>query len=386
LLRLKGSPVRRRVGLAAAAVMAGGLVGTALLAPGTAFAGPMQVSTTTTIYATSQAFSGGTTTLDATATVATPTGSPQAPAGSVTISDGSSHCSYSLTVPGGGNLTSYGNCAFTGLTAGTYNLVATYTPSSMQFAASTSKSYSVTVSSPTVSPAFTADSPSLHTRVGDSYSYTFAASGTPAPTFSLVDAPSWLSINSTTGVVSGTVPWGAQWGFSYSVAASNSVGTVTAGPFAVNVGSRNFHHSHLTTQLYCPAAVTNGHSGTCTLTVGDNGWGSGRTSAVTASIYLPSELHARSCSADGSGNPQPWAPWTGVQQNCWTGWNSVTANLGSLRPGQTKTLAVSFTAHLNGWGWQRSHAARVSVVGTAQDNSGVSSAKTYVTIFPRFVW
>jgi Putative Ig domain len=385
LLRLKQTPVRRRVGFAAAAVLAGGLVGTALLAPGTAFAGPMQLSTTTTITGTTQAFSGGTTTLDAAVTVATPSGSPQAPAGSVTVSDGSGHCTFSLTVGTGGSLTSYGNCALLGLTPGNYKLTATYTPSSMQFTSSTSKSVWVTVSNPNVAPKFTADSPSLNTRVGSHYSYTFAASGTPAPTFSLVDAPSWLSINSATGVVSGTVPRSAQWGFSYSVAASNSVGTVPAGPFAVNVGSRNFHHSHLTTQLYCPASVTNGRSGTCTLTVGDNGWGSGRTSAVTASIYLPSELHARSCSANVNGQGQG-QPWPGNQRNCWTGKNSVMANLGSLRPGQTKTLAVSFSAHLNSWGWQQSHAARVSVVGTAQNNSGVSSSKAYVTIFPRFVW
>jgi hypothetical protein len=345
----------------------------------------MQLSTTTTITGTTQAFSNGTTTLDAAVTVSTPSGSPQAPAGSVTVSDGSGHCTFSLTVATGGSLNSYGNCALLGLTPGKYKLVATYTPSSMQFSSSTSKAVWVTVSNPNVTPAFTADSPSLSTRVGSHYSYTFAASGTPAPTFSLVNAPSWLSINSATGQVSGTVPRSAQWGFSYSVAASNSVATVTAGPFAVNVGSRDYHHSHLSTQLYCPASVANGRTGTCTLTVRDTGWGSGRTSAVTGSIYLPSELHARSCWS-GSGGQGQGQPWPGNQQNCWTGNHSVSANLGSLYPGQTKTLSVTFGAHLNSWGWQQSHAVRVSVLGTAQNNSGVASSKSWVTIFPRFVW
>ena len=60
------------------------------------------------------------------------------------------------------------------------------------------------------------------------------ASGTPAPTFSLVDAPSWLSIDPNSGIVSGVAPIGVT-SFAYQVEASSSAGHAFAGPFTVNV-------------------------------------------------------------------------------------------------------------------------------------------------------
>ena len=84
-------------------------------------------------------------------------------------------------------------------------------------------------------PAFTAASPPLTVIAGQSYAYTFAARGFPAPATAGSGAPSWLSINASTGAVSGTVPTNIS-SFSYSVAASNSVGNpATAGPFTVSV-------------------------------------------------------------------------------------------------------------------------------------------------------
>jgi hypothetical protein len=95
--------------------------------------------------------------------------------------------------------------------------------------------FTVSVAPPLVAPAFTADTPSLGATVGAAYSYSFAASGYPAPTYSLAaGAPSWLTINSTSGALSGTVP-PATTSFSYSVIATNSSGTATAGPFTVTV-------------------------------------------------------------------------------------------------------------------------------------------------------
>jgi hypothetical protein len=229
-------------------------------------------------------------------------------------------------------------------------------------------------------PQFTADSPSLSTRVGDAYSYNFDASGTPAPTYALVDAPSWLTINSSTGVVSGTVPWGTGAGFSYSVAASNSVGTVTVGPFAVSVGRGGYHHSGLSTQLNCPRGVSSHGQGTCTLYVTDNSWG--RDAGVTATIYLPSELHATSCDKGGdTGVGHPWG-W----QFCSLRGNVVKASLGSMRPGETESLSVTFSAHTNSWGWQQSHGARVTVLGQATDTTGVSSSSAKINIYPRLYW
>jgi hypothetical protein len=87
-----------------------------------------------------------------------------------------------------------------------------------------------------VAPAFTAASPPLTVLAGQSYAYTFAASGFPAPSYSLgAGAPSWLSINASTGALSGTVPTNIS-SFSYSVTASDSVGNpATAGPFTITV-------------------------------------------------------------------------------------------------------------------------------------------------------
>jgi hypothetical protein len=87
----------------------------------------------------------------------------------------------------------------------------------------------------TSAPDFTSDSAPTSASVGHAYSYTFAASGNPPPTYSLVRAPAWLSINPRSGQVSGTPP-GATTSFSYSVDASNgTLPNATTGPFTVSV-------------------------------------------------------------------------------------------------------------------------------------------------------
>ncbi len=86
-------------------------------------------------------------------------------------------------------------------------------------------------------PVFALDTPPTTATVGQSYTYVFSANGTPVPAYALnTGAPSWLSINSTTGVVTGTPPSGTKT-FSYSVIASNSAGKVTVGPFKVTVST-----------------------------------------------------------------------------------------------------------------------------------------------------
>ncbi|HLK02588.1 MAG TPA: Ig-like domain repeat protein, partial [Streptosporangiaceae bacterium] len=86
-------------------------------------------------------------------------------------------------------------------------------------------------------PVFTTDSPPLTATAGGSYSYAFAASGTPAPTYSLTGAPPWLAINPTSGQVTGTVPTSATGSFFYSVTATNTAGSTTVGPFVVSLGT-----------------------------------------------------------------------------------------------------------------------------------------------------
>ena len=80
-------------------------------------------------------------------------------------------------------------------------------------------------------PFFTAASPPETLLAGSSFEYTFSAAGYPPPTYTLSPgAPSWLTIDPSTGRLTGAVPAGIV-NFSYSVTATNSFGSRTAGPF-----------------------------------------------------------------------------------------------------------------------------------------------------------
>ncbi len=67
-------------------------------------------------------------------------------------------------------------------------------------------------------PTFTADTPPGYAAVGSSYGYTYTAQAQPnqpAPTFSVASGqlPPGLSLNPSTGVLSGTIPQGGPWTF-----------------------------------------------------------------------------------------------------------------------------------------------------------------------------
>jgi Putative Ig domain len=85
-----------------------------------------------------------------------------------------------------------------------------------------------------VAPSLVADTPPAGI-VGVSYSYTFTASGTPAPTFSVSSGtlPSYLTFNPTTGVLSG-VPNTVQTE-TFVVTATNSQGSVSTGTLSVAI-------------------------------------------------------------------------------------------------------------------------------------------------------
>ena len=86
-------------------------------------------------------------------------------------------------------------------------------------------------------PVFALDTPPTTAVVGQTYAYTFSANGTPIPTYALATgAPSWLSINATTGALTGIPPAGTKT-FTFSVIASSSAGKATAGPFKVVVST-----------------------------------------------------------------------------------------------------------------------------------------------------
>ena len=148
-------------------------------------------------------------------------------------------------------------------------------------------------------PAFILDSPPTTTgglAGQNDYGYTFAAAGSPAVTYALAGAPSWLQINSATGAVTGTVPAGTS-SFTYSVTASNTAGTATAGPFTVKaaIGLLPGLTADVAISMKCPASLTAGATGTCTLTVSN--LGPATASQVEAAVLLPDQLSEVSCSS-----------------------------------------------------------------------------------------
>lgn len=168
-------------------------------------------------------------------------------------------------------------------------------------------------------PAFTADSPPLTAATGTQYSYTFTASGSPAPTFTLNGAPTWLSINSVTGKVTGIPPAGTT-SFSYSVTAANGAGSAT-NTFTVAVTSR----ADVQAALSCPSSLTAGAAGTCVLTVTNAG--PALATDVSAAAVVTGPLTVTGVSDSGS------------RLGGLLGWS-----LGSLPSGQSVTLTISVTA------------------------------------------
>jgi uncharacterized repeat protein (TIGR01451 family) len=199
---------------------------------------------------------------------------------SVDPSSGTGVCTVSGTNGTTVNYTAAGSCVIDANQAGN----ASYT-------AAPQVSQTITVNQ---APAFVIDSPPLSAVAGQPYDYTFVASGTPAPTYALASgAPSWLSVNATTGEVSGTPPAGTT-SFSYSVTATNVAGTATAGPFTVTV-TKASSNADLSAALSCPASMTVGGTGTCTLTVTNAG--PATASKVITAVALPASLSEVSCSA-----------------------------------------------------------------------------------------
>jgi uncharacterized protein DUF11 len=143
----KGVSGRRAAGVAAALMMAGGLAGT--LMTGTAYAGPIIFTSTTSITGTSQAapaWNGADPVV--TVNVSVTAGGGSAPTGKVTVNVAGrwENCKADLTA--GSGLTSSGSCKLQGLAPGSYTLSATY-PGGSQLAKSDDGSYPLTVSSST---------------------------------------------------------------------------------------------------------------------------------------------------------------------------------------------------------------------------------------------
>jgi hypothetical protein len=74
------------------------------------------------------------------------------------------------------------------------------------------------------SPAITSSDSTTFT-VGTAGSFAVTATGDPAPAYTLSGAPAWLSINNTTGVMTGTAPnlGAGPYSFNFTITASNGV-------------------------------------------------------------------------------------------------------------------------------------------------------------------
>ena len=74
--------------------------------------------------------------------------------------------------------------------------------------------------------------------VNQAGSFTVVATGSPTPTFSISGQPSWLSLNATTGALTGTPPASAAGtSFTFVITAANGVGTNATQNFTLNVQS-----------------------------------------------------------------------------------------------------------------------------------------------------
>ena len=86
-------------------------------------------------------------------------------------------------------------------------------------------------------PAITSQAPPKDTTVGEPYSFTFAASGSPPPSFSLANGqlPDGLGLGPS-GVLSGTPTKAGT--YTFSVTASNPAGTAVGGPYTITVEAK----------------------------------------------------------------------------------------------------------------------------------------------------
>jgi hypothetical protein len=277
---------RRTAGVAAGAVLLGGMAGGVLLTPGTAFA-TTTTDTTTAIASTSQTSTFSGTTLNVQVTV-TPASGTVWPGGQVNVSDGAGGgCVVTLAQDGPNGLAN-GSCNIANLQNGSYTLTAGYQ------------------GSPSFSP-----------------------SGSNPETV-------WIK--------------------------------------------NGFSRPDLHTYLNCTSKVFIGQHGSCTLWVTNAGWGP--VQDVSAQIALPWQLRADYCGYFWS-------------FGCTISGNTAYEDLGTLRPGQTKSLTVVFNARTGFtlWGWHRGHRLTVRVVGSASAynnqwffGAGQSFSAAWVTIIPQGWW
>jgi YVTN family beta-propeller protein len=176
-------------------------------------------ATTTTLASNANpATSGTAVTLTATVTGGNATGTVNFTEGGVSLAG----CG-AVTLAGSGN-TSTASCSTSSLAVGTHTIAATYSGDGANGASN--GSISQVINQATQVPSIT----SAHNAtfaVGQAGSFTFTATGFPAPTFSLSGCtlPTGVGLNATSGVLSGTPPAGTAATYNCTLTATNSAGS-----------------------------------------------------------------------------------------------------------------------------------------------------------------
>jgi hypothetical protein len=149
---------------------------------------------------------------------------------------GSPTPTFSLTsgaLPGGLTLSAAGVISGTPTKAGTFTGTVT---ASNGVSPNATQNFSITVTTGSQAPHFTDGPPPSSATVGTAYSFTYTASGSPAPTFSVTSGslPTGLTL-SAAGVISGTPT--AAGTFTGTVMASNGVSPNATQNFTITVTS-----------------------------------------------------------------------------------------------------------------------------------------------------
>ena len=129
----------------------------------------------------------------------------------------------------GATSASYTFTASAGQNGNEYRAVFTNTAGS-----ATSNAATLTVQAP---PAFTSGIPTSSVAAGQTYSFTFSASGLPTPTLSATGLPNWLTFTPATGALAGTTTVAGAYS-NIQVTATNAAGSVsTTFSITVNPGA-----------------------------------------------------------------------------------------------------------------------------------------------------
>lgn len=225
-------------------------------------------------------------------------------------------------------------------------------------------------------PVFTA-SGAPNGTVSVAYSYTFAATGTPAPTFTVTGAtlasgsysggpmPAGLSLNATTGVLSGTPTTAAT--YVYTVNAVNNVGSVSASQTTVISASG---------AITVPSARGYGSVSYATLAWNDEFDGGTAQGANGHSSGTP---NANGCNSLGV-NLTRW-------ENSWLAGDNVNSH--AVNGAETAGYSWQYVSVANGVMLMKTDATAISAGGTNYSHTGClvnTKNKTNGTwTFPQFV-